>query len=220
MENVYSFTAAVRGFHYYIKFWKSKENEKLDCSHKEHNPFDWFAIKTVISDEMIVGHLPREISRITKFFLNGGAVMQAELTSKDYRRSQLVKSGMEIACSVRARIPMTLKNTNLSEKYLELARDRYTKPKNEESLGCFVTNTGTDMGKKSKLLYGKKIKEKEEKFLKVNRHKSNAWSYCSSIIQQKTTESSWSYWNRWTTKFLWNLFKIWTSLTKFVVWNN
>ena len=97
---------------------------------------------------MIVGHLPREISWITKFFLNGGAVMQAELTSKDYRRSLLVKSGMEIACSVRARIPMTLKNTNLTEKYLELARDRYTKPKNEESLGCFVTNTVTDMGKK------------------------------------------------------------------------
>ena len=147
MENVYSFTAAVRGFHYYKKFWKSKENEKLDCSHKENNPFDWFAIKTVISDEMIIGHLPREISQITKFFLNGGAVMQAELTSKDYRRSLLVKSGMEIACLVRARIPMTLKNTKLAEKYLEHARDRYTKPKNEESLGCFVTNTGTDMGK-------------------------------------------------------------------------
>ena len=55
MENVYSFTAAVRGFHYYRKFWKPKENEKLDCSHEEH-------------DGMIVGHLPREISRIKKFF--------------------------------------------------------------------------------------------------------------------------------------------------------
>ena len=118
MENVYSFTPAVHGFHYYRKFWKPKENEKLDCSHEEHNPFDWFAIKTVTSDGMIVGHLPREISRITKFFLDRGAVMQVELTSKYYRRFPLVKGGMEIACLVRVRIPATLKNIKLAEKYL------------------------------------------------------------------------------------------------------
>ena len=98
MENVYSFTAVVRGFHYYRKFWKPKENEKLDYSNEEHNQFDWFAIKTVTSDGMIVGHLPREISRITKFFRDRGAVMQVELTSKHYRRYSLVKGGVEIAC--------------------------------------------------------------------------------------------------------------------------
>ena len=124
MENGYSFTAAVRGFHYYRKFWKPKENEKLDCSHEEHNPFDWFAIKTVTSDGMIVGHLPRDISRIKKLFLNRGAEMEAELTSKHYQRSPLVKSGMEIVCLVRVRIPAMLKNTKLAEKYLELARER------------------------------------------------------------------------------------------------
>ena len=72
-------------------FWKPKENEQLDCFHEEHNPFDWFAIKTVTSDGMIVGHLPRETSQITKFFLDRGAVMQIELTSKHNRRSPLVK---------------------------------------------------------------------------------------------------------------------------------
>ena len=146
MENVYSFTAAVRGFHY-RKFWKPKENEKLDCSHEEHNPFDWFAIKTVTSDGMIVGHLPGEISRITKCFLDREAVMQVELTSKHYRRSPLVKGEMEIACLARVRLPATLKNTKLAEKYLELVRERYTEPNNEEILGCFVTNIGTDMEK-------------------------------------------------------------------------
>ena len=65
MQNVYSFTAAAGEFHYYRKIWKPKENEKLDCAHEENNPFDWFAIKTVTSDGMIVGRLPREI---TKFF--------------------------------------------------------------------------------------------------------------------------------------------------------
>ena len=73
--------------------------------------------------------------------------MQVELTSKHYRRSPLVKGGMEIACLVRVRIPATLKNTKLAEKYLELVRESYTKPKNEETLCCFVTNIGTDMEK-------------------------------------------------------------------------
>ena len=36
IENVYSFTAAERGFHYCRKFWKPKENETLDCFHEEH----------------------------------------------------------------------------------------------------------------------------------------------------------------------------------------
>ena len=73
--------------------------------------------------------------------------MQVELTSKHYRRFSLPKGGMEIACLVRTRIPATLKNTKLAEKYLELFRERYIEPENEEIIGCFVTNIGTDMEK-------------------------------------------------------------------------
>ena len=54
---------------------------------------------------------------------------------------------MEIAYLVKVRIPATLKNTQLAEKYLELVRERYTDPKNEEIVGCFVTNNETDMEK-------------------------------------------------------------------------
>ena len=53
---------------------------------------------------MIVVHLPREISRIIKLFLDRGAAMQVGLTSKHYQRSRLVKGGMEIAHLVRVRI--------------------------------------------------------------------------------------------------------------------
>ena len=54
---------------------------------------------------------------------------------------------MEIACLVRTRIPATLKNTKLAEKYSELFRERYIEPENEEFISCFVTNIGTDMEK-------------------------------------------------------------------------
>ena len=139
MENVYSFTAAVRGYHHYRKFWKPKENETLKCLYEENNPYDHFAIKTLSSDGKIVGHLPREISRVTKFFLDRGANISVKLTSRHYRRSPLVQGGMEIACLVTAKIPATLKNSKLGEKYLELVKSKYTEPKNEEILGCFVT---------------------------------------------------------------------------------
>ena len=38
------FTAAVRGFHYYRRFWQPKENEKLDCLYEPGNAFDRFAV--------------------------------------------------------------------------------------------------------------------------------------------------------------------------------
>ena len=44
---VHTFTAAVKGFHYYRRFWRLKENEKLDCFYEPGNVFDQFAIKTV-----------------------------------------------------------------------------------------------------------------------------------------------------------------------------
>ena len=119
MENIYSFTAAVRGFRYHRTFCNPKENEKLDCSHEEHKPFNWFAIKTVTRHGMIVGHLPIEISRITKMFLDRGAVMRVELKGgklKHYRRSRLV----------RARIPATLKKYQARRKMLTLVRERGT----------------------------------------------------------------------------------------------
>ena len=79
---------------------------------------------------------------------------------KHYRRSPLVKGGMEIVCLVRARIPATLKKYQARRKMLTLVRERYTEPKNEEILGCFVTNIGTDMEKEIPATVREKIKEK------------------------------------------------------------
>ena len=76
---------------------------------------------------------------------------------------------MEIAYLVRVRIPATLKNTQLAEKYLELVRERYTEPKNEEIVGCFVANNGTDMEKEIPAAVREKDQREKEKFLKGNR---------------------------------------------------
>ena len=93
---VTEFSAAVRGYHYYGSIWFPEKEEQLDCSHDFGNVFDVFAIKTCKLDGTVVGHLPREISRATKFLLDRGAQISATLTSRDYRRSLLVQGGLEM----------------------------------------------------------------------------------------------------------------------------
>ena len=70
MEKVMEFSTAVRGFHYYKKYWDPVESECLDYAHENENPYDYFAIKTCQKDGKIVGHLPMEISRPPKYLLD------------------------------------------------------------------------------------------------------------------------------------------------------
>ena len=89
------FTAGIRGYHYYKKFWKP-ESQVLNCYHGKNNAFDRYAIMVceIGKDETAVGHLPMEISRVTKFFIDRGGSIIAELASDHYRRSPLIQDGI------------------------------------------------------------------------------------------------------------------------------
>ena len=137
---VHTFTAAVRGFHYYRRFWRPKENEKLDCFYEPGNVFDQFAIKTVDERGETVGHLPKEISRVTKYFLDRGISMHCKLTSRHYRRSPLVQGGLEIKCEVVINSRATVLQSRLTARYLELIQNLYTEPVEERVMGELVFN--------------------------------------------------------------------------------
>ena len=63
----------------------------LNCYHERNNPFDRFAIKFCeAGKEETIGHIPMEISRVTKYFMDRGATVTAQLTRVHYRRSPLV----------------------------------------------------------------------------------------------------------------------------------
>ena len=136
-NNVLEFSAVVRGYHYYKSLCNPIPNQKLKCSHEEKNPFDMFAIK-VCDDVKIVGHLPMEISRPTKYLLDRGAVFTVELTSTNYRRSPLIQGSLEIPAKVTVTMPGTVKNHLLMEKYKAIVNERYAEPKDEEVLGSFL----------------------------------------------------------------------------------
>ena len=141
----FQFSAAVRGFHYYRKSWLPEPEQTLNCFHEEGNTFDRFAIKVCEKDKNeIVGHLPMEISRVTKFLLDKGANVSAKLTSTHYRRSPLVQGGIEIPCLVTVSMPGTVINQLLMERQKQLVETLYTETKEEEILETFLQleNTG------------------------------------------------------------------------------
>ena len=112
-----SFQCTIRGYHVYGKDWFPVEEEELLCYHEIGNIFDIFAIKTVSKDCRVVGHLPREISRPTKFLLDRGAVVTATISDNKYRRSPLLQGGLEIPCKVRATLPATQRGVGLLDHY-------------------------------------------------------------------------------------------------------
>ena len=114
LEKVLSLQAAVKGFHIYKAVWEPKDSEVLACSHEENNLHDPFAIKTCQLDSgKIVGHLPMELSRISKFILDRGAKIEVELRETYYLRSPLVQGGLEIPCDLVITMPNTMKSAEL-----------------------------------------------------------------------------------------------------------
>ena len=111
---------------------------RLDCSFEPNNPFEQFAVKTVASNGSTVGHLPKEIYLVTKFLMDRGAKVQAQLVTTNYRKSPLVQGGLEIACEVSVKMPPTVKNHMLIDKYLELVETLYSEPKEEVIFGSFI----------------------------------------------------------------------------------
>ena len=78
-NKVFEFLAAVRGYHYYRRFWIPQKVQILECFFETHNLFDNFAIKVCkVGNENAVGHLPREISRVPKFFMDRGAIVSVQ----------------------------------------------------------------------------------------------------------------------------------------------
>ena len=117
---MFEFTAATRGYHYYKNIWKPESHQVLNCYHEKKNAFDRFAIMVckIGKNETAVGHLPMGISRVTKFFIDRGGSIIADLTSDHYRRSPLIQGGIEIPCKVASKIPRTVINLLIMEKYI------------------------------------------------------------------------------------------------------
>ena len=142
----FNYDCAVRGYHVYKSVWEPKERQVLSSSHEENDTCDIFAIKTCLTDETgkekIVGHLPLELSRFTKYLLDRGAVVSAQLTSTHYERSVMVQGGLKIPCLVKVKMIATEKNKRILYHFLDLVNKNYKDllPKKEITVGSFFAS--------------------------------------------------------------------------------
>ena len=93
----------------------------------------------------IVRHLPMEISRITKFILDRVAVCTIKIRGKHYRRSPLVQGGLEIPCDVTISMISSVLNHLLLAEYESLLKELCVEPKDEETVGTFLSVHANDI---------------------------------------------------------------------------
>ena len=84
--------------------------------------------------------LYKEISRVTKYFLDRGISMHCKLTSRHYRRSPLVQGGLEIKCEMVINSRATVLQSRLTSRYPELIQNLYTEPVEERVMRELVFN--------------------------------------------------------------------------------
>ena len=94
MEREFSFRleSIVRGHNVYKSVWTPFNGEILPLSIEDGNEHDSFAV-AVLKDTVIVGHAPRELSRVFYFFLRHDGSINAEITG--HRK---FGCGLEVPC--------------------------------------------------------------------------------------------------------------------------
>ena len=128
-----AFPCGLRGLHVYKELWNPRLNEKLDTIHEENNPHDRYAVAAIRETvsrltPVVVGHLPREISRFTRFIILHGATVKVKVSNTKYRRSPLIQGGLEIPIEVELHMENSAENQQALSKYLTLRAENYYEP--------------------------------------------------------------------------------------------
>ena len=88
----FSFDSVIRGHHIYKKVWMPSVGEVLLLVKEEGNEHNCFAV-SVMKDGFIVGHAPRELSKLFTHFLNHEGEITARITG--HKR---LGNGLEVPC--------------------------------------------------------------------------------------------------------------------------
>uniref|UniRef100_A0A1X7URC4 Uncharacterized protein n=1 Tax=Amphimedon queenslandica TaxID=400682 RepID=A0A1X7URC4_AMPQE len=78
-----------------------------------------------LSSASIVGHLPKEISRVTRYIMEHGAVVTLKVMDIHYCRSPLVQGGLEIPVMAQVQMTSNVKNRTALDEYKVLVKRLY-----------------------------------------------------------------------------------------------
>ena len=88
--------------------------------------------------------------------------MEAKLSSTDYRQSPLVQGGLEIPCDVIIKMPSTLVNKKIIEKFKVMLDVLYVEPDGSVVVGSFLHDTvDPPLGPTAKILKKGKARKRD-----------------------------------------------------------
>ena len=93
----FSRVSNIRGYHVYKDVWEAAIGEVLVCEREPRNAEDRYAV-AVKKDGTIVGHLPRNLSRVCSLFIRRGGMIQCTVTGRRRYSADLPQGGLEIPC--------------------------------------------------------------------------------------------------------------------------
>ena len=131
----FKFLCGLRGFHVYSDKWKPRTGERISIVHKKRNIHDInaMACKKTLPGTLapsIIGHLPKEISRYTRYIIEHGAQVCAFVISTTHRVSPLIQGDLEIPIRVEIKLPYDEVNDSNLKKYKQLVEENYREPVN------------------------------------------------------------------------------------------
>ena len=137
----YSFLCGLRGYLVYKEIWKPEVGEIMSCIYERNNPVDRYAIAATKLlpgrlSNVTIDHLPREISRFTRFFISRGADVFVTVRDSHHRRSPLVQGGLEIPVKLTVRMEAASENNQAVERFKELVQRHYKEPTNGKFDDC------------------------------------------------------------------------------------
>ena len=88
--------SVVRGHHVFKRIWTPVVGEVLTVAREAGNTEDRFAV-AVTKDDMVVGHVPREFSKLCWHFLRHGGTIACEVTGRRKRTSTCISCRIRIA---------------------------------------------------------------------------------------------------------------------------
>ena len=129
----FSFLCGIRGYHEYRFIWVPTMNEMLRVQLEPSNLHDAYAVAIKkrlpgFIAESVVGHIPREVSRITHFIIVHGGRVSCRVTDVHHRRSPLIQGGLEIPAEITVEMDLNEDNVLAMKKYESLVEEYYKEP--------------------------------------------------------------------------------------------
>lgn len=130
-----SFPCGLRDFHVYKEIWKPKAGDVFSCVHERNNQHNRYAIAATKLlpgqlSNITLGHLPREISRFTRFLLSRAADVFVTVKDAHFRWLSLIQGGLEIPVDATVRMGTSTKQVKAIERFEQLVEQHYREPVN------------------------------------------------------------------------------------------